>query len=116
MRCSRGDVVLVLFPDSNLRTTKRRPAVVVQAERLGTGLEQTIVAMVTNNIDRAGHPSRVTVSRESELGKEMGLLTDSVIMPDNLATLRDTEIARTIDNCRQMAPVDAALRRTLGLA
>jgi mRNA interferase MazF len=116
MRCSRGDVVLVLFPDSNLRTARYRPAVVVQAERLETGLEQTIVAMVTSNMDRTGHPSRVAVSSGSALGKEMGLLTDSVIMTDNLATIRDTEIARTIGNCRQMAPVDAALRRTLGLA
>jgi len=32
MQFSRGDVVLVLFPDSNLRTAKRRPALVVQAE------------------------------------------------------------------------------------
>lgn len=32
MRCKRGDVVLVLFPDSNLRTAKRRPALIVQAD------------------------------------------------------------------------------------
>ncbi len=46
MPYSRGDVVLVLFPESNLRTAKRRPALVVQAEQLGTGLAQTIVAMI----------------------------------------------------------------------
>jgi hypothetical protein len=28
MPYKRGDVVLVLFPDSNLRTAKRRPALV----------------------------------------------------------------------------------------
>jgi hypothetical protein len=33
MRCSRGDVVLVLFPDSNLRTAKRRP--VIEADPAG---------------------------------------------------------------------------------
>jgi hypothetical protein len=44
MNYSRGDVVLVLFPDSNLRTAKRRPAIIVQAHDLGTGLPQTIVA------------------------------------------------------------------------
>jgi hypothetical protein len=46
MNCRRGDVVLVLFPDSNLRTSKRRPALVIQADRLGLGLPQTIVAMI----------------------------------------------------------------------
>jgi mRNA-degrading endonuclease toxin of MazEF toxin-antitoxin module len=33
MPYERGDVVLVLFPDSNLRTAKRRPALVVQAKQ-----------------------------------------------------------------------------------
>jgi hypothetical protein len=32
----RGDVALVLYPDSNLRTAKRRPVLVVQADNLGT--------------------------------------------------------------------------------
>ncbi len=35
---SRGDVVQVLFPNSNLRTAKRRPALVVQADNLGNRL------------------------------------------------------------------------------
>jgi mRNA interferase MazF len=46
MPLRRGDVVLVLYPDSNLRTAKRRPAVVVQADNLNTGLPQIIVAMI----------------------------------------------------------------------
>ncbi len=44
---NRGDVVLVLFPDSNLVTAKRRPALVIQRDDLQSGLSQTIVAMVT---------------------------------------------------------------------
>jgi mRNA interferase MazF len=65
MPYKRGDVVLVLFPDSNLRTAKRRPALVIQADSLNTGLEQTIVAMITSNMKRAGHPSRVTLLLKS---------------------------------------------------
>jgi len=61
MRYSRGDVVLVLFPDSNQKTAKRRPALVVQADDLQTGLSQIIVAMVTSNMSRARHPSRVAI-------------------------------------------------------
>ncbi len=60
MNCRRGDIVLVLFPDSNLRTTKRRPALIVQA------------------------------------AKASGLLMDSVIMADNLATIHHAEIDRVI--------------------
>jgi mRNA interferase MazF len=61
MPFSRGEVVLAIFPDSNLRTAKKRPVIVLQHDALGTGLPQTIVAMITSNLNRAGHPSRVTV-------------------------------------------------------
>ncbi len=54
MPYSRGEVVLVLFPDSNLVTAKRRPVLVIQADRLNTGLAQTIVAMISSNLSRAG--------------------------------------------------------------
>lgn len=115
MNYRRGDVVLVLFPDSNLRTAKRRPAVVVQADQLHADLPQTIVAMVTSNMARAGHPSRVPVRVGSEVAKGCGLLQDSVIMTDNLATIRDSEIDRVIGSFSGMAEMDAALRKTLAL-
>jgi mRNA interferase MazF len=115
MLYNRGDVVLVLFPDSNLVTAKRRPALVVQADRLQTGLAQTIVAMITSNQSRSGHPSRVTVSQSSPQGLSMGLLSDSVVMTDNLATVLNSEIDRTIGLCDGMQSVDAALLYTLGL-
>ena len=53
MPFSRGDVVLVRFPDSNLRTAKRRPAIVVQRSDLRTGLPQIILAMISSNPVRA---------------------------------------------------------------
>ncbi len=56
MPCKRGDVVLVLFPDSNLRTAKRRSALVGQADNLQSGLAQSIIAMITSNMTRAGAP------------------------------------------------------------
>jgi mRNA interferase MazF len=115
MPYSRGDVVLVLFPDSNLSTAKRRPALVVQADDLGAGLVQTIVAMITSNQARAGHPSRVVVARLSAEGREMGLLSDSVVMTDNLATVLQSEIDRVIGRCRIMPAVEDSLRHTLGL-
>ena len=115
MSYKRGDVVLVMFPDSNLRTAKRRPTLVVQADDLGTGLTQTVVAMITSNLTRAGHPSHVTVSLATLEGQLTGLLTDSVIMTDNLATILDIEIDCTIGAWTNMAAVDTALRHTLGL-
>jgi mRNA interferase MazF len=115
MPFSRGEVVLVLFPDSNLRTAKRRPAVVVQSNQLDTDLPQTIVAMISSNLSRAGHPSRVEIARASAAGLQMGLLSDSVVMTDNLATILDREIDRRIGSVPNTADIDQALRHTLGL-
>src|ERR687887_1984051 len=87
----RGDVILVLFPHSDLRTAKLRPALVIQGDNLQTGLPQVIVAMITSKVFRANHPSRVTVLRPSPEGQQAGLLTDSVAMTDNLATIAERE-------------------------
>ena len=92
MPYKRGQIVLMLFPDSNLRTAKRRPPLIIQADDLASGMAQTIVAMITSNMARAGHPSRVTLKQNSPQGKQAGILMDSVIMTDNLATIRETEL------------------------
>lgn len=115
MPYKRGEVVLVLFPYSNLRTAKRRPVLVVQDENAATGLSQTIVAMITSNMARAGHPSRVSISLATNEGKQSGLQTDSVVMADNLATVLESEIDRAIGDWSDMASVDSALRHTLRL-
>ena len=47
--CKRGDVVLVLFPNADLRAAKTRPALIVQADGLTTGLPQVIVAMISRH-------------------------------------------------------------------
>ncbi len=110
----RGDVVLVLFPNSNLRTAKTRPALIVQADNLQTGLPQVIVAMITSKLFRANHPSRVTILLTTPEGQQSGLLSDSVVMTDNLATITERAIDRVIGKL-PMSAIDAALRHTLGL-
>jgi mRNA interferase MazF len=115
MTFRRGEIVLVLFPDSNLRTAKRRPALIVQADSPKSDLPQTIVAMLTSNMARAGHPSRVIVRINSPGTKASGLLTDSIIMTDNLATVRYSEIDPVLGVFTRMTEVDAALRATLAL-
>ena len=86
----------------------RRPALIVQADALQTGLHQTIVAMISSNMTRAGHPCRVTVLQASSEGRQMGLRTDSIVMADNLATVREEEIDRAIGSCPVMDRVAAA--------
>ena len=110
----RGDVVLVLFPNSDLRTAKPRPALIVQADDLDTKLPQVIVAMLTSKTFRADHPSRVLIKIDSAEGKRSGLLSDSVVMTDNLTTILTVGIERTIGNL-PMREINKALKHTLSL-
>ncbi|MHB1424573.1 MAG: type II toxin-antitoxin system PemK/MazF family toxin [Gemmataceae bacterium] len=115
MTYKRGDVLLALFPDSNLRTAKPRPVLVVQADGLNIGLPQTVVAMISSNLARLGHASRVAIRLATPEGARTGLRLDSVVMTDNLATVLDTAIHRVLGTWDDMAAVDTALRHTLAL-
>lgn len=110
----RGDVVLVLYPNADLRTAKKRPALVIQSDKVQTGLDQRVVAMITSNLSRTGS-TRVTFTKGSPEGREMGLLADSVLVTDNLATVLDREIDQVIGRCPMMDLVGLALRKTLDL-
>ncbi|MCW5556693.1 MAG: type II toxin-antitoxin system PemK/MazF family toxin [Verrucomicrobiae bacterium] len=111
----RGDVVLVWFPNSDLKTFKRRPALVVQADGLNTGLPQFVAAIITSNLPRRGHPSRVFIPLQSAVARDAGLRTDSVIMADNLATIFDQAVAQKLGRLADFAEIDRALRATLAL-
>ena len=110
-----GDVILALFPDSNLQTAKKRPVLIIQADDLQTNLPQIIVAMVTSNLSRKEHQSRVFIELSTTIGKESGLLSDSVIATDNLATLHENFIYKKLGNLSDMSGVEKALAHTFGL-
>ena len=115
MNYKRGDVVLVLFPHSDLQTYSKRPALVVQDEDIDTGLDQRVVVLITSNLQRTGE-TRVFVQKDSEEGQEMGLQTDSVIVADNIATILPKAIHKTIGCCCLTMPnVEGALRKVLRL-
>lgn len=110
----RGDVSLVKFPYSDLVRYKKRPALVVQDETVETGLSQRVVVQITSNLDRRGD-TRVWVSKDSPAGLAMGILSDSVIVADHLATVLPREIDKVIGRCNCMPEVETALKRVLGL-
>jgi mRNA interferase MazF len=115
MSLRRGDFALVYFPHSDLRIVKLRSVLIVQAENLNTGLPQVIVAMVSSNMSRAGHASRVTVLLKDPAAFETGLKSDSVIMTDNLATIELQLVERRIERMTRMELVDLALRHDVPL-
>jgi len=86
----------------------------LQADGLQTGLPQVIVAMISSKLSWASHPSRVVIRRSAPEGQSSGLLNDSVVMTDNLATVLHAAIHRVI-GALPMNEIDEALRRTLNL-
>ena len=70
--------------------------------------------MITSNIQRAGHQSRVLFKLATSEGRRSGLLNDSVVMADNLATIAEAAIDRVIGDL-PMEEVNTALRHTLQL-
>jgi len=114
-KIERGSVVLVPFPNSDLQTAKLRPALIMQADNLNTGLAQIVLAMISSNSSRANHKSRILIETKTEQGRKSGLLFDSVVMTDNLATILLTVINRVIEKLEDISEVDNALRHTLDL-
>lgn len=114
-KIERGAVILVPFPNSDLQTAKLRPAIIVQADNLKTGLNQIVLAMISSNVSRANHKSRVLIEPKTEKDKESGLLFDSVVMTDNLATVSLIAVAKIIGKLDNLSEVDDALRYTLNL-
>lgn len=110
----QGAVVLVLFPNSDLITAKTRPAVVVQADNLQTGLPQIIVAMVTSQMSRSQHPSPLTILIGTPEGPRSGLILDSVVMTDNLATVALSAISQVIGSI-ELDTLHKSLCNTFGL-
>ena len=84
---------------------------VVQASYLKAELLQFIVAMITSRIERSNYPSWVLIRLDSIEERQSSLLSDSVVMTDNLVTIAETEIGRRI-GAIAMTTVDNALRYT----
>ena len=107
--------MLVPFPNSDLKTFKLRPALVVQSNDIDSELPQVILAMISSNLGRTGRKTRFLIATETETGKSSGLLFDSVVMADNIATVHRSRITRILGNLSSMADIDNALRHTLCL-
>ena len=73
--------------------------------------KQRLEIMITSRVERSSYPSRVLVRLDSIEGQQSGLLSDSVVMTDDLAPIAETEIGRRI-GAIAMTTVDNALRYT----
>lgn len=114
---NRGDVVLAPFPFQDKLGQKIRPAVVVQSDAENQRLANTILAMITGNLDDAGQRTTVLIDPRKPDGAGSGLLGPSLVKCYNLATLRQRRILQVIGHLSNalMQQVDQALKAALGL-
>ena len=92
----RGDVVIVPFPFQDRPGEKVRPAVVVQNDADNQRLANTILAMITGNLDDAGQATTVLVDPHTPDGVGSGLAGPSLIKCYNLATVRQRRVVHVI--------------------
>jgi len=100
-RYRRGQVVLVRFPFTDLRSSKQRPAVVLSSEAFQKIGQDVLVAAVSGQrVDRPSPFDHVVMEWEGA-----GLLMPSVVRAGKLVTLDRQLIRRTLGS---LAPADLA--------
>lgn len=71
--------------------------------------------MITSNLSRKSHPSRVLIELSTPDGKQSNLISDSLVATDNLATLHEKFIDKKLGSLPNMEAIEKALAHTFGL-
>lgn len=93
---NRGDVVLVPFPYQDRPGEKVRPAVVVQCDAENQRLANTILAMITGNLQDSGRATTFLIDPGTPDGASSGLTGPSMVKCYNLATVRQHRVIHTL--------------------
>ena len=78
----KGKIIVVPFPFTDLSSIKRRPALVIHETKY-----DIVVAYISSNMPSIPSPEDVLITRSSSSFALSGLISDSVIMLDKLATV-----------------------------
>ena len=117
MSVKRGDVVMAWYPFASGQGGKRRPCVVVQNDPDNQKLANTVIAQITSNLRRLGDKSHLLIEVATPDGQHSGLLHDSLVSCNNLATIEQTLIAKVIGSLSAalMQRVNTCLKAALDL-
>jgi mRNA interferase MazF len=95
MMVRRGDVIMVNWIYSDRNGSKRRPALVVQADIYNKVLADTIQALITSSARRrVGAATQLEIDISTPDGQQTGLSIDSVVQCENLVTIDQKLIYR----------------------
>jgi mRNA interferase MazF len=96
MSFNRGDVVIALFPAADGSPPKVRPVLVIQSDVYNAKIQNLIVAAITSNLKHAADPTSLLIDVSTSDGKATGLRHNSAVSCINIATIKDTLVARKI--------------------
>ena len=113
----RGDVVIVEIPYVEGHGGKKRPALVVQNNRDNQRLTNTIVAMISGNVEHVGEATQLLVDPATPEGSSSGLHGPSVVKCCNLFTVAQADIHRVIGRLSdaKMAKLGQCLKAALDI-
>jgi mRNA interferase MazF len=80
-------------------------------------MANTIVVFITTNLSRVSEPTQVLIDITTPEGRQSGLTRTSVVSCENILTVVQADIIRTIGHLPDvlMQQVDAALKVSLAL-
>ncbi len=118
MSVRRGDVVMAWFPFASGQGGKRRPCLVLQNDDDNGKIANTVIAQITSNLRRVGDKSHLLIELATPEGQQSGLLHDSLISCNNLATIEQALVNRVIGSlpAATMQRVDSCLRAALSIS
>lgn len=113
----RGDVILADFPYFDRPGKKRRPALIIQADTYNAKLVTTVVAMISGQLKYVADPSQCFVDPSTPEGATSGLNGPSVVKCNNVLTILQADVVRTIGtlSTRLMRQADQCLKTVLDL-
>ena len=81
-------------------------------------MTNTVVAMITTNLARAGEPSHLLIDVATPEGKQSGLLHTSVVNCNTLTTVRQDDVLRVLGNLSGALTLrtDECLKAALAIA
>jgi len=99
----KGDIVLVPFPNSDLSTWKRRPALVLYEDTIEN---ETTIAYISSKVPIISSSCDVLVTRGTHSFDEAGLKWNSVVKLNKIATIKTRFIAGLLGTADQSLKVE----------
>lgn len=118
MKVNRGDVALARVPFASGQGSKSRPCIVVQNDQDNAKLANTVVVWITTNLARQGDKSHFLVEVSTADGQQTGLLHDSVVSCNNVATIEESLIHKRLGTLSPalLARLEGRLKAALELS